>query len=269
MKLGEIGSKPVEYLVLAWIAGVGSAVLLAGLIAPIVVAYSGEFDGPLWQQALVGLLIVPLVMMTQFIVAFAFCAAILHSRSQRTPTGQAIGTGHQNTNIIVRLPFETTAWSRFWVAVHHSGWRVSLAIYAVILALVVTSAEHNYLLGVVLVAAAVALGFWHASAVKRKSRSAAAAVVDEQATQERYEKGLAARERKVARDLEAAKTKPLTDDWIDAELRKALGKRAMAEVQKGDLTRLDDLVGRAHAALAGRVPAGELRTRALELAKLP
>lgn len=260
---GEIGPKPVEYLVLAWLGGIGSAVLLTGLIAPVVVAYLGGFDGPLGQKALVGLLIWPLVIMTQFVVASAFCAAILHSRSVNAAADQPIGTGHRNSNIVVALPFETTAWSRFWVAMHRSGWRVYLAIYAVILAIIVTSAAQNYVIGALLLVAAVALGAWHASHLTKKTATDAVDAVEADTKRAASEKAQIARERKAARDREAAQTRQITDEWIDAELKKASTATAVRAIQQGDHSRLDVIVGRAHVALAERVAVDELRERAL------
>ena len=261
--MNEIGAKPVEYLVLAWISGIGSALLCGALAAVVAVAYTGEFDDPLWQQALAGVLAALLVAMVQLLIAQTACFVILHSRSQHVTVGAAIGTGHRNSNIVVALPFETTGPSRFWVAVHTSGWRVLLSIYAGVLAIVVSSATQNALPALPLVAAAVALGFWHASHYRKKKSHDALDAAAAEAKAAASEKARRNRERSAERASERAATAPITDEWIDRELKKAFTATAIRAAKNGDASALDTAARRAFTAMHERVPLDDLRDRAI------
>lgn len=263
IKEGEVGPKPVGYLALAWVSGIGAALMLVGLIALIVAAYSGAFGGLTLQQALVGLIIALFVALTQVFLAQAGCFAILHSRSQRALLYDAIGTGSLTGSAVFALPFETDGPSRFWVALFRSGWRVLVAIYAMVLAVIVSAGTQSALPALPLVALAVALGFWHASYVpKKRARTLAKQAADDVETA-RIDKALDAKQLRLERQFARAEGASITQEWIERELKKAFTATAIKAVQGGDLAALDKPVLRAHRAMNERVPVDQLREKAL------
>ena len=261
--MNEIGAKPVEYIVLAWITSVGSALLLGAFAIFIGVGFAHEIDLNLWQQALTGLLVTPLVALTLLLLAQTACFVILHSRSQRVLDGTVIGTGSRNSNIVVALPFETTAPSRFWVAMHNSGWRVLLSIYAAVLAVNVSAAIQSVLPALPLIAASIALGLWHASAVPKKQAKDAAEHAAREAENARINKEQDARQRRLERQLARASTASITEEWIERELKKAFTATAIRAVKNGDASALDKAARRAFVAMNERVPLDDLRERAI------
>lgn len=264
---GEVGPKPVEYLVLAWVSGIGTALLIGIFAVVIGFAYAGDFGSPTWQQAGIGILIALFVALGQLLLAMTACFAILHSRSQGAPANEPIGEGYSGTNGVRALPFETTDRSRFWVAVYRSGWRVFVAIYAVVLAVILNSGTGSALLALPLIAVAVAFGWWHAITVPKKRAKAAEATTAKKAESARIDKELDAKQRRLERQHARPAGTSLSEEWIDRALAKAFTATAIKAVRAGDLAALDKPLKRAHAAMNERVPLEQLRERALEWVK--
>lgn len=274
-----IGRKPGFFLLIALLHGLLALLLIPTLLFVGLLIIFG--DGPQVEPsvgAVVGGLFFALLVEFIAIMAISFLAQFFNAltmfgRALRTTSDASLGSYANHGRYVELLPHRTTPWSRFWVDVQQHGWRqwrILLAIFAIILLPFVATVFPLRSATPVFLAFAVVLLSVAGYFIVAQTRLPKPKRKDAAAASDAYAKGLAARERKRARDLAAAKEAAVSgpaafDAWVDLEIDEAFRQDpwAIPAIRKGDLDAMAGPVRAAFIALDGAVSPERLRELAL------
>ena len=282
----QIGPKPIAYLFLAIGAALMGAMLLGFTVFSGIWALLGAIQpiAPTAQNigycAALALAVTFIVWVGLIFLGQTFCALILQYRSWMATTEAPIGTTYQSRRYAHWLPFATTPWSRFWLAVHSPSWRAALAILAIVLVPALSAfvplAQNPapvIVVAVVMLAVAVVCARWEASHRSTVRQTAVVTDAKRAASRARYLKGLEYRNRK--RQLTRARLKDAAlaatgtdglaptafDRWVEVEVEEGLRADPLGVIafRGGDLSALDDPTRVVFDSLEARVPLERVR----------
>lgn len=281
-----IGPAPIGYFFLAVGAAFMSAMLLGFVGFSGIWALLGAIQpiAPTAQNigycAALALAVTFIVWVGLIFLGQAFCALILVGRSLTSTSDDSIGTMYASRRYAEWLPFATTPWSRFWIAVHSPSWRAALAVLAVVMVPAVSAfvpLQQNpvavIVVAIVMLPVAVLCGRREAQYRVRRIRSEKRSEVELESRESSYRRGLEYRDRKRALTRARLKDAALTDTahdgpsptpfdrWVEAEVQDALREHPLAvpPIRAGDLSALDAPARLAFGRLGGRVPLERVR----------